>query len=345
MTAGKSFILGYTNEQEGIFEAPLPVIIFDDFTTSTKLVNFPFKVKSSAMKILKKSEKISADIRFVFFMMQKLEINNDTHKRYWLNVVSHIKIPLPPLEIQREIVEILESKLEKNKEAKALLETSLQECETYRLSLLESAFSGNLTPHSQNWQWVKLGEICDTSSGGTPSRTQLSYWNGEIKWLKSGELNDGLIDNVGETITQEGLKHSSAKLLPKGTLLIAMYGATIGRLGILNIETSTNQAICAITPKEENMLDTKFLFYFLFASRPKMLQDSFGGAQKNISQAYLKQFSIPLPPLEIQREIVEILESKLEKIKEAKALLETSLQECETYRLSLLESAFAGELV
>lgn len=204
-----------------------------------------------------------------------------------------------------------------------------------------------MTPHNlpQHWQWVKLGEICDTSSGGTPSRSQPNYWNGEIKWLKSGELNDGLVDKVEETISQEGLKHSSAKVLPKGTLLIAMYGATIGRLGILNIQTSTNQAICAITPKESNTINTKFLFWFLFASRPKMLQDSFGGAQKNISQTYLKQFSIPLPPLEIQREIVEILESKLEKIASAKAILESSLKECETYRLSLLESAFEGKLV
>ena len=97
-----------------------------------------------------------------------------------------------------------------------------------------------------SWEWKKLGDITKTTSGGTPYRNNKSYWGGNIAWLKSGELNDGYICNVEECITEYGVSNSSAKLLTKGVLLVAMYGATVGRLGILGINATTNQAICAI---------------------------------------------------------------------------------------------------
>ena len=103
LTAGKTFILGYTNEKDGIFKEKLPVIIFDDFTTAIKFVDFPFKVKSSAMKILH-AKKDKADIRFLFYVMQKIKFVSHKHKRYWISEYSKIKIPLPPLEVQLKIV-------------------------------------------------------------------------------------------------------------------------------------------------------------------------------------------------------------------------------------------------
>ena len=96
--------MGYTNEEENIFKNDLPVIIFDDFTTATKYVDFPFKVKSSAMKILKAKKDI-ADIRFIYYLIQKIKFDSSTHKRYWISQYSKLEIPLPPLEIQKEIVE------------------------------------------------------------------------------------------------------------------------------------------------------------------------------------------------------------------------------------------------
>ncbi len=109
LTAGKTFILGYTNEETGIFpKTKLPVIIFDDFTTATKLVEFPFKVKSSAMKILH-AQKSKADIKYVFHIMQKIGFVRNEHKRYWISQYSKIKIPLPPLEIQKQIVVKIEN--------------------------------------------------------------------------------------------------------------------------------------------------------------------------------------------------------------------------------------------
>jgi hypothetical protein len=109
LTAGKTFILGYTNEEKGIFKENLPVIIFDDFTTALKYVDFPFKVKSSAMKMLHVNKE-KADIRYVFNIMKTIKFPSGTHKRYWISQYSKIKIPLPPLEIQKEIVSEIEKK-------------------------------------------------------------------------------------------------------------------------------------------------------------------------------------------------------------------------------------------
>lgn len=195
----------------------------------------------------------------------------------------------------------------------------------------------------QGWTIKTLGEIAQTTSGGTPSRKKLDYWNGNIKWLKSGELNDNYINEVEETITQSGLENSSAKIFSKGTLLIALYGATIGKLGILNLETSTNQAVCAIMPNKE--LETKYLFHFLFSIRNKIIKDAFGGAQSNISQTYLKQLKIPLPPLETQKQIVKLLEKHLQHADKTGEFIESALNKAKQLKQSLLKSAFAGELV
>lgn len=193
----------------------------------------------------------------------------------------------------------------------------------------------------QGWTIKTLGEIAQTTSGGTPSRKKLDYWNGNIKWLKSGELNDNYINEVEETITQSGLENSSAKIFSKGTLLIALYGATIGKLGILNLETSTNQAVCAIMPNKE--LETKYLFHFLFSIRNKMIKDAFGGAQSNISQTYLKQIKIPLPPLEIQKQIVKFLERHLQHADKIGEFIESALNKAKQLKQSLLKSAFLGK--
>jgi type I restriction enzyme S subunit len=111
------------------------------------------------------------------------------------------------------------------------------------------------------WEWKELGILCKTTSGGTPSRGNPGYFSGNIPWIKSGELNDGLISNSEERITTEAIDSSNAKKFPKGTLLIAMYGATVGKLGVLDIDAATNQAVCAIFPSQ--LLNKEYLFWFL----------------------------------------------------------------------------------
>ena len=150
-----------------------------------------------------------------------------------------------------------------------------------------------------------IGDVSTTSSGGTPLRGNSDFYNGDIPWLKSGELNDGYIEKAEEFITEKGLTNSSAKLFPEGTLLLAMYGATAGKTGITKIKTSTNQAVCALFPKEEIKRD--FLYWFLRQHRYKFIEISKGGAQPNISQTVINQTQIPIPDINVQERIISVL--------------------------------------
>ncbi|EGQ9204904.1 restriction endonuclease subunit S [Vibrio cholerae] len=158
-----------------------------------------------------------------------------------------------------------------------------------------------------SWPMVKLGDLFKITSGGTPSRKKSEYYDGgDIHWVKTGDLHNKYVRSASEFITQEGLAGSSARLYPKGTVLVAMYGATIGACSILDIEAATNQACAAFTPTEK--VDPVFLYYLLKHSKPAFVKAGSGGAQPNISGTFLKNFEIPLPPLDEQKRIAEILD-------------------------------------
>jgi type I restriction enzyme S subunit len=158
------------------------------------------------------------------------------------------------------------------------------------------------------WDELAIGDFCRTGSGGTPSRKKDSmYFGGNIPWVKSGELREGVITETEETITELAVIESSAKFIPKGALLVAMYGATIGRVAKLGIDATSNQAVCHILP-DESLADMQYMFHALQAQVPHWLGKGVGGAQPNISQEIIKNTLIPLPPLEEQRRIAAILD-------------------------------------
>ena len=153
-----------------------------------------------------------------------------------------------------------------------------------------------------NWVWTTLGSIGKWQSGGTPSKMHKEYYGGNIPWLKTGDLNDGLVTDIPEHITELGLENSSAKLNPAGSVLIAMYGATIGKVGILGIPATTNQACCACI--EYKGITQQHLFLFLLANKANFVAAGGGGAQPNISKEIITKTLIPLPPIEEQNRIV-----------------------------------------
>jgi type I restriction enzyme S subunit len=162
--------------------------------------------------------------------------------------------------------------------------------------------------HQNGFQQVSIGEFCETGSGGTPSRQKAEeYFGGTIPWVKSGELRENVITSTEESITDIGLKESAAKLLPRNTLLVALYGATVGRIGVLGIEAATNQAVCYIIP-DERRVNRQYLFYALRVQVPFWLSKRVGGGQPNISQGIIKETKIPLPPLPEQQRIADILD-------------------------------------
>lgn len=185
-----------------------------------------------------------------------------------------------------------------------------------------------------NYPTYKLGEICETTSGGTPNRKNDAYYGGSIPWVKSGELGKGVIYETEEHITEEAIKESSAKIFPKGTLLIALYGATIGKLGFLGVPAATNQAVCGIFENEK--IDLQFLSYYLFHKRNDLIAQGTGGAQPNISQTILKNLPIPLPPLATQHLIVSRIESLFAELDKGVEKLKTAQQQLKVYRQTVL---------
>ena len=207
------------------------------------------------------------------------------------------------------------------------------------------------TPHYENvpfevpegWMWTTLGVIGTWQSGGTPSRSNKSYYGGNIPWLKTGDLNDGYITHIPEFITEEAVVNSSAKLNPVGSVLIAMYGATIGKLGILTFPATTNQACCACI--EYDAIDPMFLFYFLLSQRTAFIAKGGGGAQPNISKEIIVKTYIPLPPfLEQQRIVAEIERwfSLIDIIENGKNDLQNIIKQTKN---KILDLAIHGKLV
>jgi len=217
---------------------------------------------------------------------------------------SHIKqmtIPLPPIGVQRDIVTEIES-------YQKVIDGARMVVENYKPYI----------PIDPEWQVLPIGEVCSTASGGTPLSSNPSYYEGGIiPWLRSGEVAQGAVRFSELYITEEGLRNSSAKIFAPNTVLVAMYGATAGEVGILQIEASTNQAICGITTGE--MLLPEYLYLILKNSKAGLVRFAGGGAQPNISQKIIRDFHIPIPPLAIQQTIVE-------EIKSEQAIVEASME-------------------
>ena len=201
---------------------------------------------------------------------------------------------------------------------------------------------GALKDLPDSWVWEQLGNCGKWSSGGTPSAKVINYYGGPIPWLNSGELDDGIVYTAQKSLSQEGYDNSSAKLLPPQTLLVAMYGATIGKAAITGFECSTNQAVAACQPNEN--FDVRFLLYYVISQREMLRKLGQGGAQPNISQALLKAYPCPRPPITDQKSIVARIDALFAQIDEGEAALSDARAGVETYRKSLLKAAVTGEL-
>ena len=199
----------------------------------------------------------------------------------------------------------------------------------------------------ESWKWVKVGNVGSWSSGATPSRTNPAYYGGSIPWLKTGDLNDGFIQEVPEYITDLALEKTSLRLNPIGSVLMAMYGATIGKLGILEIPVTTNQACCACIPYAG--MNNKYLFYYLMSMRQSYIGMAEGGAQPNISKEKIVNSLIPLPPAEEQRRIVAKTEELLPYVDRYAAAYEKleqfNAKFPEDMKKSILQYAIQGKLV
>ncbi len=189
---------------------------------------------------------------------------------------------------------------------------------------------------------VRIAEFCSTGTGGTPSRGKMDRYfeGGTIPWVKSGELRENIINDTEEKVTELALRETNVKLVPAGAILLAMYGATVGRLAILGVQATTNQAVCHIIPDPKNT-DIRYLFQALANQVPTIIARGVGGAQPNISQGIVKDLVVPLPPLPDQKRIAAVLD----KAEELRAKRRTALAELDTLSQAIFLEMFgdAGE--
>jgi type I restriction enzyme S subunit len=203
--------------------------------------------------------------------------------------------------------------------------------------------NGEVKALPKGWIQLKLENVAEWGSGGTPSRKNPDYFKGNIPWIKTGELKGKYIRSAEERITKEAINESSAKIFPKGSVAIAMYGATIGKTSIIDIDASTNQA-CAVAKPLKEILFNEFLYYYLSSQTRKFVELGKGGAQPNISQTLLKSHPILLPPINEQERIVEKIEELFSDVDQGVESLKTAKKQLKVYRQAVLKWAFEGKL-
>ncbi len=313
LTAGKTFILGYTNEKDNIYQASknAPVIIFDDFTTATQWVDFPFKVKSSAMKILF-SKNPTINIRFIFFYMQTIPYNiGGEHTRQWISRYSQLEVPIPPLEIQQEIVKILDAFTELNTELNTELKARKKQYEYYQNMLLD------FKDINQNYKDAKMSAKTYPKRLKTllqtlaPKGVEFRKLGEVINILKGKQLNKELLLDYGEYPVMNGGIHASGYWNEYNTdypkIIISQGGASAGYVNYMTSKFWAGAHCYAIELNSEK-LNYKFLYYFLKNSQTILMKSQFGAGIPALNKADIETLTIPIPPLEIQQEIVKILD-------------------------------------
>ncbi|KDS36664.1 type I restriction modification DNA specificity domain protein [Bacteroides ovatus str. 3725 D9 iii] len=310
-TIGETYVLPL-NIREGIINQALMTIrLFDKSISNFYLLYFDFILKREAAKESKGTAIKNIppfDILKNFFIPlppPKEQIRIIEKVSYWLSFVD--AIDSEESEMSNLISKTKSKILDLAIHGKLVLQDPNDEPAIELLKRINPDFTPCDNGHSeklpQGWCQTNLGTIGIWQSGGTPSRSNKSYYGGNIPWLKTGDLNDGLITDIPESITEEAVLNSSAKINPTGSVLIAMYGATIGKLGILTFPATTNQACCACI--EFNAIAQLYLFYFLLFQRSAFIAKGGGGAQPNISKEIIVNTFIPLPPIKEQQRIVQ----------------------------------------
>ena len=304
LTAGQTFILGYTNEINGIYSASKenPVIIFDDFTGAFKWVDFSFKVKSSAMKILKvKYDK--AMIRYIYHIMGHLNFTSDEHKRLWIGTYSQFKFPLPPIEIQQEIVRILDSFTSLTAELQAELQARQKQYEYYRDTLLQ---------HDKKYPMVKLGDIAiDIYRGSGITREQITEKG--IPCVRYGEIYTTYNTWFSECISHTSLENiSNPKYFEHGDILFAITGESVEDIAKSVAYIGNDKCLAGgdiVVLKHEQ--EPRYLAHVL-ATYEARKQKSKGKIKSKVvhsSVPAIKEIEIPLPPLDIQKRYADVLDN------------------------------------
>lgn len=300
LTAGKSFIKGYTNEVNGIFDT-LPVIIFDDFTTATQFVDFPFKVKSSAMKMLKLKNDEIANIQFLFRVIQNVDIDSSEHRRYWIALYSQLQIPLPPIEEQEQIVAEIE-------DYQKIIDGARMVVDNYKPTI-------SIKTH---WEIVKLGSCIDKVSDNIDPQSK----NGNVEYvgLEHIEQQSGVL--VSKNLVEYSTIKSTKNQFNNGDILYGKLRPNLNKVWCANYKGICSTDFFVLRAIQSSVLP-KYLHSYLLSERfNNRVMDGVGGAQlPRVSYNFFADILIPLPSIEEQEEVVKQIEVEREIVNANKQLI------------------------
>lgn len=327
----RDLISGYWDDESFLYKHEKPVIIFGDHTKEIKYIDFDFVVGADGTQIL--SPKSNLNAKFFYYALLATPIRTLGYARHF-KLLKEKSFPVPFLSEQERIVERLDAAFAQIDELKSNAERQLAEAR----ALFQSALTQAMQP-KPGWQEKTVGEIFETYAGGTPIKSEKSYYeNGMIPWIRSGEVCKQYITESEMFITEAGLKNSSAKLYPVNTVLVAMYGATAAQVGILKFEATSNQAVCGILPHKNYV--PEFVYYWFKSIQNFLASQAQGGAQPNISQQKIKKVKIPTIPLEEQHAIVIHLDSLSLHVRELEEISRKTAAECDALKQALLRQIF-----
>ncbi|HAE67276.1 MULTISPECIES: restriction endonuclease subunit S [Sphingobacterium] len=327
---GEKFIGGYFDDDLTV-KVVKPVVVFGDHSKCIKYVDFDFILGADGVKVLEPCQKL--DSKYLFHFLKTIKLPNVGYSRHFKFLKESI-IPLPPFPIQEKIATILDKADELRRKDKDL--------QTKYNELAQAIFIdmfGDPVRNEKGWEVIKIGGLSNVSSGSTPSRSNDSFYVGNIPWVKTGEVRGTTILETDEKISEEALKSSSCRIYPKGSIIIAMYGQgkTRGQIGILGIDAATNQACAVISPSKK--MNYAYLFELLKQNYEDLRSLGRGGNQPNLNAGLIKNYEIINPPLHLQ----EAFAKKIELINQLKA--QSNAEKSEELFQSLLQKAFKGELV
>lgn len=326
---GQDDIAGYTDREDGLF-TDVPAIIFGDHTRIVKYVDTPFFLGADGVKVLKATIP-DVDYRYLYYAVSAVKIPNTGYNRHfkWL---KEAQIPLPDISTQRRIADTLD----KVAEGIALCRKMMDELDLMVKAKFVEMF-GDPMLNPNRYALKKYGELFELNAGGTPSKAKPEYWeNGTISWIGSNLCqNTILYENDGKYISQEGYEHSSARLFPADTVLIALVGATIGKTALLKFETSTNQNVLGIRQIAEAGYNPLFVFYFTQFLYPKFLNIGDGGFNM-ASKGFVSELPMYDINIEKQNEFAEF--AKL--LDKSKLTIQEICDKMEMEKLALMQEYF-----
>jgi type I restriction enzyme S subunit len=344
LTAGKTFILGNTDEKTGVFpKEKLPVIIFDDFTTASKFVDFPFKVKSSAMKILHPRKDL-IDAKFVFYKMQTIDFPATQHKRYWISKYSKIEIPLPSLAEQKRIVEKIEKLFAKIDEASRLRAESSAASAALLPSALHQVFS---RAEKEGWEETKLGKIAILN----PKKTEIKELpeNLDVSFVPMVAVDENTQTITDGEIRKLGSVRKGYTCFRDGDVLFAKITPCMenGKIAIArNLKNGIgfgSTEFHVIRATDEILPEWVFILVGNQDFRDEAERHMTGTAgQQRVPIEFLKNVKIPLPPIAEQKKIVAYLDSLSQKSRELQNIQNETAADFSALRQSTLAKAFAG---